>query len=151
MNAKWLAGFGSLTLGLTFGLFSLNAAADTPPTSRTLHYDVQFHDTIIAKDPSTLQLGDQFILSDVVLADGQQVGHDGGVCTITDAAGEAVCTVVYSLPDGTITTQFLNIPPPDKTFAITGGSGRYQNARGQGELIENGDETGTLNFTLSDS
>jgi hypothetical protein len=151
MNGKWLAGVGSIALGLTVGMFSLNAAADTPPAAQTLTYDVKFHDTILAKDPSGLQLGDQFILNDRLLAGGQQIGHDGGVCTVVDTAGELNCTVTFSLPDGTITSQFLNTPPPQKTFAITGGTGAYHNARGQGELTERGDETGSLTFTLSAS
>jgi len=37
--------------------------------------------------------------------------------------GQANCTLTFSLPGGDITTQFLNIPPPAKTFAVTGGTG----------------------------
>jgi len=95
--------------------------------------------------------GDEFILHDLVFTpDGRtQVGHDGGMCVIFDVAiPEENCTVTYSLPGGDITTQFLNSPPPAKTFAITGGTGSYRNVRGQGELVELGNETATLSFDL---
>ena len=113
-----------------------------------LHFDVQFRDTILAADPSTLAAGDRIILSDRLLRGGREVGHDAGVCTITDPAGEAICEVVYSLPDGTIAAQFINAPPPAKTFAVVGGTGRYAGARGTGTLLEHEDQTGVLDFQL---
>src|SRR5919202_3658086 len=61
---------------------------------------------------------------------------------------EANCTVTFAVPGGNIMTEFLNNPPPAKTFAITGGTGIYRNARGQGELVESGHETATLTFDL---
>lgn len=115
-----------------------------------LRFDVRFHDTILAADPTKLQLGDRFILSDKLLRDGKEVGHNAGVCTLTDTAGEMVCTVTYWFADGTISTQFINSPPPKKEFAVTGGTGAYANARGTGELNEHGDETGDITFWLVD-
>jgi hypothetical protein len=38
----------------------------------------------------------------------------------------------------------VNAPPPHKVLALTGGSGQFRNARGDGTLDENGDGTGTL-------
>lgn len=117
-----------------------------------LQFDVQFNDSILAADPSAgFQLGDRVILNDLVLLDGKQVGHNGGVCTIIDAAGgEMFCAVTWSLPDGTISTQFLNTPPPEKVFAITGGTEAYQGAQGIGVLVEHGDQTGTVSFELAE-
>jgi len=128
------------------------AQAATPATGQqTLRFDVQFRDTFLAADPAAMELGDRVILSDLLLSDGKEVGRNAGVCTVTDVAGEAICSVVYSLPDGTIATQFFNTPPPEKEFAIIGGTGRYQGARGFGELVESGtDQTGTVTFHLID-
>ena len=128
------------------------AQAGTPaPSGQTLHFDVQFRDTFLAADPAAMALGDRVILSDLLLANGQEVGRNAGVCTVTDPAGEAICSVVYTLPDGQIATQFFNTPPPEKVFAIVGGTGRYQDARGFGELVESGtDQTGTITFHLTD-
>ena len=44
----------------------------------------------------------------------------------------------------------MNAPPPNKVLAITGGSGRFRTAHGDGTLVENGDaaNTGTLTLRL---
>jgi hypothetical protein len=125
------------------------AYADTPvPAAQSLNFDVQFRDTVLAATSAEFTLGDRFILNDRLLKDGKEVGHNGGVCTIIDTAGEAMCTVIFALPEGAIATEFLNTPPPEKVFAIVGGTGRYQGARGSGELVEASDQTGTLAFHL---
>jgi hypothetical protein len=145
-----------LILALGIGTVSVVAASSTPVAESATTFDVVFHDTILTASTAELSLGDRFILSDDVLLNGESVGHNGGVCTVTDLAGELICNVTWSLPGGTISTQFLNTPPPDKLFAITGGTGQYAGARGTGELIEHGDGndqsggTGTVTFTLLD-
>jgi hypothetical protein len=48
----------------------------------------------------------------------------------------------------TITFAFLNAPPPEKVFAITGGSGTYRTAQGDGLLVEFGDGTGSLTLDV---
>src|SRR5712691_8160537 len=81
--------------------------------------------------------GDAFIFHDVLKREENTIGHDGGVCTITDAvAGEAQCVVTLSLDGGQITAQGLFFPPQSgsafvATFPITGGSGIYRNVGGQ--------------------
>lgn len=125
--------------------------ADELPAGEPLRFDVLFEDTWVHPDEAAgLQLGDRVILSDQLLVNGEVVGHNGGVCTVTDIEGELLCLVTFALPEGTISTQFLNTPPPEQVFAITGGTGRFENARGHGELVEAGDGTGTLAFFLTD-
>jgi hypothetical protein len=144
-------GIGCLVLLLALASVARAAQAGTPAsTEEPLAFDIEFHDTILAADSTQLSLGDRFILSDRLLANGTEVGHTSGLCTITDAAGEAICNVVFALPGGTIAAQFVNAPPPEKVFAIIGGTGRYQGARGTGELVEAPDQTGTLAFHLLD-
>jgi hypothetical protein len=46
--------------------------------------------------------------------------------------------------DGT----FVSPPPPHKVLAISGGSGQFATARGDGTLDENGEGTGTLVLKL---
>lgn len=125
--------------------------ASPMPMGTVVQFDVRFRDTILAASDAGLALGDRFILSDRLLREGVEVGHNAGVCTITDAeAAEALCEVTWAVPGGTISTQFLNTPPPEKAFAIVGGTGHYAGARGSGTLVEFGDETGTVTFDLSD-
>lgn len=128
-------------------------AAATNAAGSTLRYRVQFSPFFYldlgAPGPS---MGDQIVSHDLLFdAGGRQVGHDGIACVVTDpAAGpEAACTGTFVLPGGQLTTQFLNSPPPVKHFAITGGTGRYRTARGDAVLVENGDGTGSVTFTLA--
>jgi hypothetical protein len=144
-------GLALVLLGLIAAgpLRDADAQTGTPEAPvETLNFDIAFRDTVLAADQSALSLGDRFILNDLILKEGETVGHNGGVCTIVDTAGEAMCTVVFSLPEGTIVTAFLNTPPPEKTFAIVGGTGKYEGTRGAGTLIEALDQTGTLTFRL---
>ena len=131
---------------------STSAAASSAETTH-LHFLVKFigQDTFLDLGAPGFSQGDEFILHDLVFTpDGRtQVGHDGGMCVIFDVAvPEENCTVTYALPHGDITVQFLNSPPATKIFAVTGGTGIYRNVRGQGLLVESGQETATLSFDL---
>jgi hypothetical protein len=50
---------------------------------------------------------------------------------------------VITLDDGTIAFALENAPPPRKVLAVTGGSGSYRSAGGDGVLVEKGDGTET--------
>ena len=156
-----MRGLGPVGGGLALLLVILCGAAaarspaaqnGTPsPAGQPLAFDVAFRDTVLAATPSQLSPGDRVILRDRLLAHGVEVGHNAGVCTITDSTGggEALCAVTWALPGGTLSTQFLNTPPPEKTFAIIGGTGQSQGARGVGVLVEQPDQTGMVTFQLS--
>ncbi len=118
----------------------------------TLHFDVAFSpfDLVDLGEPG-LSAGDVIVFDDVLLQDGEQVGGMAGTCVVIDATPLANCTGVVTLAEqDTITFAFLNAPPPEKIFAITGGSGTYRSARGDGLLVEFGDDTGTLTLTVVD-
>ena len=146
-------------LGLVIGasvvsLRPTSTSASAPPVKTThLHFLVKFigQDTFLDLGASGPSQGDEMILHDLVFTpDGRtKVGYDGGSCVFFNVAKpEENCTLTFSLPDGTITTQFLNSPPPAKTLAVTGGTGSYQNVRGQGKLVESGHGDATLSFDL---
>jgi len=144
-----------VTILLVMGGISVSLRPAVAASEETTH--LKFLVKFIGEDPF-LDLGapgpsqgDESILHDLVFTpDGRtQVGHDGGMCVIFDVAvPESNCTVTYALPRGEITVQFLNSPPATKIFAITGGTGIYRNAGGQGKLVELGNETATLSFDL---
>lgn len=114
-----------------------------------LAFDVRFNDTFLAAEPDRLSLGDRIIINDRLLKDGAEAGSAAGVCTIVDpATGAAICTISFTLSDGTLAAQFVNRPPPEKTFAVVGGTGAYAGRQGSGILVENGDETGRVSFEL---
>jgi hypothetical protein len=92
---------------------------------------------------------DLIVFHDVLLTGGVEVGHESGSCVVVDTSATASCTAVLTLDDGgTIAYALENSPPPRKTLAVTGGSGRYRSAGGDGVLVENGDGTGRLTLHL---
>ena len=67
-------------------------------------------------------------------ADTQQVGTDQGYC-IRMVVGESwECSWTTFLPNGQITVQGPFSDTGDSVLAITGGTGKYRNARGEMEL-----------------
>jgi hypothetical protein len=63
-----------------------------------------------------------------------EVGHQGGVCTVTSVErGEAQCVATYVFRGGQLTGQALIIlgDPAPYAVAITGGSGKYQGVEGE--------------------
>ncbi|GAA0297825.1 hypothetical protein GCM10010302_40590 [Streptomyces polychromogenes] len=99
--------------------------------------------------------GDRTVFRSVLFdKNGKEVGETGGSCTTTrvENGGAEECTVTYKLPGGQLTTQGLlfNIlvpgPPPSFDVAITGGTGKYDRARGQVHADTIG--TGVRRFTI---
>jgi allene oxide cyclase-like protein len=116
----------------------------------TLQFDVEFSpfNLVDLAEPG-LSAGDVIVFDDVLLQDGEQVGGMAGTCVLIDATPLANCTGVVTLDEqDTITFAFLNAPPPEKVFAITGGSGTYRTAQGDGLLVEFGDGTGALTLNV---
>jgi hypothetical protein len=65
------------------------------------------------------------------------VGEALGRCTVIDpASGTFGCSTTTSLPGGSIITDgtLKNLPGEISTGAITGGTGRFRNARGDAVL-----------------
>ena len=110
-------------------------------------------------DPDFSQ-GDQLVFSNDLLRHGTKVGEDGGLCVVTrlTAAGASTwkCVGDNVLPGGQITVQGMVTYAPGEEvkdepyfFAITGGTGKYKNARGQVKIEEtSGDDRITLQIRL---
>jgi hypothetical protein len=97
-----------------------------------LRFDVQFSDPFLVDvgEPG-LSLGDYPVFHDLLFSHDEQVGDEGGTCPIVD-----------------VSQGLIHCTAPTKQFAITGGTGRYQDASGQGTLVEFGDGTGSLTLKL---
>lgn len=97
-------------------------------------------------------LGDQLVFSDDLRRDGETVGIGGGACTIVRVTGDPAfqCLVTFRLPDGSIATQALvrGSELPMIRFAITGGTGAYDEAAGQGRASQ--DDRERIVFRLED-
>ncbi|SED93823.1 hypothetical protein [Streptomyces sp. TLI_105] len=89
--------------------------------------------------PTSPAQGDRTVFrSDLYDRAGHKVGETGGTCTTTRVidGGAEECVVTYTLPGGQLSVQgmvfgILNPgPPPSFDNAITGGTGRFDRARG---------------------
>ena len=103
-------------------------------------------------DPSR---GDQTMFRDQMLRNGKVVGHDGGLCTVTQFVPtdtdpiKLTCQVNFELPGGQITTEGITTNNPVKHLAVTGGTGRYTGAAGDLVLTEFGvNDAGSAVFHL---
>ena len=123
---------------------------DQGPHGRTMTFHVLFQPFNYTDlgEPG-LSAADVIVFHDQLLQDGTAKGDEVGSCVLVDATGLSNCTGVMQLENrGTITFSFVNAPPPHKVLAVTGGSGQFRTARGDGTLDENGDGTGTLVLRL---
>jgi allene oxide cyclase len=67
-------------------------------------------------------------------ADATKVGTDQGYCIRVVAGTSYECTWTTFLPDGQLVVAGPFYDAKDSTMAITGGTGRYRNARGTMDL-----------------
>jgi hypothetical protein len=125
-------------------------SADGGGGGRTMRFDVEFSPPNYTDfGPTGFSAPDVIVFRDTLLRDGETVGHEVGSCVLVDTAGTANCTGVVTLDGrGTIAFAFENAPPPEKTLAITGGTGEFRSAGGEGTLVEAGNGTGTLTLSV---
>ena len=104
--------------------------------------------------PSGFGRGDKFVFTHDLYRGGEKVGESGVECTFVRIAGEtatANCVASFALPAGQITVQGL-VPfgpePAPFTVAVTGGTGRYQDADGELHVETISDEEERLTFHL---
>jgi len=61
----------------------------------------------------------------------------------------ANCSLVIRLPDGNLTGQFVAVQgPAPREIALTGGTGRYRAAGGEGTLVEFGNGRGRMTLQV---
>jgi hypothetical protein len=109
--------------------------ADQQQTIRVIAVFTEFDPNIDLGAPG-FSLGDEVVFSGNLLRDGKQVGRVGVVCTFVSTQNpdrvEAQCPGTATLPGGQITIQGVIVNRSlNFTLPITGGSGRYDRARGQ--------------------
>ena len=146
-----------LGLGGVVAASTGSQAAEAATGPRTLTFDVVFSPFELVEannervSGSPIALGDEIVFHDQLSTRGRQVGDQVGSCVIAAVDPEVIanCSGVIRLPGGNITFQFPNVPGPDpKSLAVTGGTGSYRSAGGEGTLVEFGDGTGRLTLHL---
>jgi len=96
-------------------------------------------------------LGNEIVFSQKLLQGANQLGHDGAVCTeVSVARREAQCIATYSFPGGQITGQALIILNSTAPYdgSITGGTGKYEGAKGELHVQNVSPTEGILTFHL---
>ena len=76
----------------------------------------------------------------------QQVGTDQGFCLRTEVGTAWECLWTTTLADGQITVEGPFLDKGDSVLAITGGTGKYANARGQMKLHARDDKGSEYDF-----
>ena len=105
---------------------------------------------VSSKGPS---LGDEIVFAEKLLQGGKQVGHEGAVCTtVSLERQEAQCVATYSFGGGQITAQALITLDSTAPYAgaITGGTGKYEGAKGEVHVATVSNTEGILTFDLQD-
>lgn len=100
-------------------------------------------------------LGDEIVFSGPLVQGGHQVGHQGAVgATVSLQRHEAQFIATYSLGGGQITAQAVVILGSAAPYevAITGGTGKYEGAKGEIHVIPATptNPNGILTFHLED-
>ncbi|HEY1319779.1 MAG TPA: hypothetical protein VGF32_06010 [Streptosporangiaceae bacterium] len=100
-------------------------------------------------------LGDEIVFSGKLLRGGQQIGHQGAMCTtVSLQRQEAQCNATYSFGSGQITAQAVFILGSAAPYdvAITGGTGNYEGAKGEIHVLPatSTNPNGILTFHLQD-
>ena len=154
------AAFGTIAAALAAGtVFTVTSAGGSSPATTIRLYE---HDTSQANvdlgGPGESE-GDLFVFAGDTFErkGGTKVGRAAGTCTTvsTGAAGETLCVINFSLPGGQVSAQGLAVTAEEfggKTvsFPITGGTGRYRHARGEGtvQVPQDVPELADANFVL---
>jgi hypothetical protein len=129
----------SLTsVALALGTVGLpGAAAKTNDRGKVIHLTAVIAQQVFTGDPSSPQLGNQFILNGDLFDDSNvNVGHVATSCTVVSVpprATEVTCLGDTVLAEGKITVGGVAPFPPSATpvqFSILGGTDEFRKARG---------------------
>jgi hypothetical protein len=122
-------------------------SAQQPPTPTSLHLVTKTQKTVGFAPRARPRQGDRFGFGEAVTGDDS--GFDRGVCTFI-GRNQALCTVVLHLSKGTLTAgDLLTGGRANKApFAITGGTGAYDGARGTALITDANSTTTDLQITL---
>jgi hypothetical protein len=140
------------------GLASASSSDDTSRTFTVFSKTVQVAEIDLG-DPGR-SLGDQFVFSDDLFTEkgGDNVGFDGGVCTLVrrdeaSSTDTVQCVVTFSFEGGQIATQAL-LTLHEGHFSgtevgpIAGGSGEFRGASGEVAVKFFSDTEADITFRL---
>lgn len=115
------------------------------PTATTLHLIATSQDNVGFGFNHAPRQGDRFGFGDKITGDA--AGYLRGTCTLIGSQG--LCTVVVRTNVGTLTAEgFAKDKNTKQPFAVTGGTGSYDGARGTALVTDVNSKTTTIDITL---
>jgi hypothetical protein len=154
---------GAALLALSLAAFaSASTRGTTVQTSGTTARTISFtaktiQATQIDLPPAGFGQGDEAVFHDELISNGNVIGYDGGSCQATFVPKGQVpqfqCFDTFVLPGGQITIQGLfniaNTASFSGSMAVTGGTGAYQQAQGQGTIDQTSATIATITLSLT--
>lgn len=149
-----------IATAVAVGLASTTAFAQAAYASPASHTEtIHVHEASIGAQPIDLaptgaSYGDELVGANTLSSGKTVVGADSFVCTTVSADGKSLqCAAIYQLKQGRITALgYATIkgtnPLFDEQFAITGGTGAYQGARGQVRVVQTSEQAAELYLHL---
>jgi hypothetical protein len=152
MGHKGIARTGGIAAAAAVAVGAVIAtvgSAQETPTPTALHLTTKTQKTVGFGPHGKPVQGDRFGFGDKVAGD--DTGYDRGVCTLV-GKNQALCTVTLRLSKGTLSAQDIiqNIQGRSNKapFAITGGTGAYDGARGTALVTDTSSTSSTIDITL---
>jgi hypothetical protein len=130
---------------IAIGAIVVTTGSAQAPAATTLHLVSTTQKTVGFGPKHAPRQGDRFGFGDKIT--GTATGYDRGVCTFIGR--QVLCVVVVHLSNGTLTGAGL-LPEKSKNtpFAITGGTGAYNGARGTALVTDVNSTTSNIDITL---
>jgi allene oxide cyclase len=125
--------FGGLVASFVLGAtaISVGSAAKVTEPERIRVVERAITDTVTDTGGAGDTAGDLLTFANPIYQNGAQIGRDQGDCIRIDPAGGSwECRWVTYVGGGGIAVEGPFYDAKDSTLAITGGTGRFQNARG---------------------
>ena len=153
IRRPFLLGLSTVAVGIGVTAVTLTSAAAKPQDLTVTTTATAIND-IVDDGPAGPSPGDIYVcIEDVWNASNTKIGSAEGRCNLTDPTkAHFECAIVTDLPGGSITTEgiLINQQGATSTGAITGGTGSYAGATGEGTLVlggPTGPHTVTFHFT----
>ncbi len=104
---------------------------------------------VSGQQEATPQPGDYVVITDDFRSGGKKVGGDFVHCTLITTEA-SLCSIGVELQGGELTLEGVGPAGGSGSFdvAITGGTGKYEKARGQVHFASTGAKTGEETFTI---
>jgi hypothetical protein len=131
MRSKLWLGLGLSSLLVAVGGVTVASASPDTTTATTIHFVArQTSFTFVDVGKKGPGDGDYVVATEDDMQGGKKIGHDAFKCTLI--RNNTICEATYVFAQGQISTQG-DVLPPARHFstAVTGGTGAYQNVRGQ--------------------